>query len=51
VVPVVATAGGTSSESERPCCADREKGSEAVSPVAIAWPCPPAVDADAGGRP
>jgi transposase-like protein len=27
------------------CCADREKGSEAVSPVAIVWPCPLAVDA------
>jgi hypothetical protein len=26
-------------------CADREKGSEAVSPVAIVWPCPLAVDA------
>jgi transposase-like protein len=26
-------------------CADREKGSEAVSPVAIVWPCPFAVDA------
>jgi hypothetical protein len=43
-VPVVATAGGTSSGSERPCCADREKGSEAVSPVAIVWPCPLAID-------
>jgi hypothetical protein len=27
------------------CCADREKGSEAVSPVAIVWPCPLGVDA------
>ena len=26
-------------------CADREKGSGAVSPVAIVWPCPLAVDA------
>src|SRR6266704_3576206 len=26
-------------------CADREKGSEAVSPVAIVWPCPLSVDA------
>ena len=26
-------------------CADREKGSEAVSPVAMVWPCPLAVDA------
>src|SRR3974390_527165 len=26
-------------------CADREKGSEAVSPVAIVWPCPLPVDA------
>jgi hypothetical protein len=25
-------------------CADREKGSEAVSPVTIVWPCPLAVD-------
>ena len=33
------------------CCADREKGSEAVSPVAIVWPCPLAVDAyAAAGR-
>src|SRR6266704_4332229 len=32
-------------------CADREKGSEAVSPVAIVWPCPLAVDAyAAAGR-
>ena len=32
-------------------CADREKGSEAVSPVAIVWPCPLAVDAyEAAGR-
>ncbi len=45
MVPVVATAGGTSSGPGRPCCADREKGSEAVSPVAIVWPCPLAVDA------
>jgi hypothetical protein len=31
--------------------ADREKGSEAVSPVAIVWPCPLAVDAyAAAGR-
>jgi hypothetical protein len=44
-MPVVATAGGTSSGREHPCCADREKGSEAVSPVAIVWPCPLAVDA------
>ena len=43
MVPVVATAGGTSSRSGTPCCADREKGSEAVSPVAIVWPCPLAV--------
>jgi hypothetical protein len=35
----------TSSGRERPCCPDREKGSEAVSPVAIVWPCPLAVDA------
>ncbi len=51
MVPVVATAGGTSSGSGRPCCADRQKGSEAVSPVAIVWPCPLAVDAyAAAGR-
>jgi len=32
-------------------CAAREKGSEAVSPVAIVWPCPLAVDAyAASGR-
>ena len=32
-------------------CADREEGSEAVSPVAIVWPCPVAVDAHvAAGR-
>ncbi|HEY1323532.1 MAG TPA: DUF6431 domain-containing protein [Streptosporangiaceae bacterium] len=32
-------------------CADREKGSEAVSPVVIVWPCPLAVDAyAAAGR-
>jgi Domain of unknown function (DUF6431) len=32
-------------------CADREKGSEAVSPVAMVWPCPLAVDAyAAAGR-
>ena len=32
-------------------CADREKGSGAVSPVAIVWPCPLAVDAyAAAGR-
>jgi len=32
-------------------CADHEKGSEAVSPVAIVWPCPLAVDAyAAAGR-
>ncbi len=24
---------------ERPCCADREKGSEVVPPVVIVWPC------------
>jgi hypothetical protein len=36
---------------ERPCCADRPKGSEAVSPVAILWPCPLAADAyAAAGR-
>ena len=34
-VPAIATAGGISRGWERPCCADREKGSEAVSPVAI----------------
>ena len=51
MVPVVATAGGTSSGSGRPYCAGREKGSEAVSPVAIVWPCPLAVDAyAAAGR-
>src|SRR5712691_5412748 len=32
-------------------CADREKGSGAVPPVAIVWPCPLAVDAHvAAGR-
>jgi hypothetical protein len=51
VVPIVATAGGTSPGRERPCCADRKKGSGAVSPVAIVWPCPAAVDAyAAAGR-
>ncbi len=45
MVPVVATAGGTSPWPERPCCAGREKGSVAVSLVAIVWPCPLAVDA------
>ena len=45
VVPVAATAGGTSRGRERRCCAGREKGSGAVSPVAIVWPCPLAVDA------
>jgi len=50
-VPVAATAGGTSPGRERPCGAGREKGSGAVSPVAIVWPCPLAVDAyAAAGR-
>jgi hypothetical protein len=51
MVPVAATAGGTSPGSGTPVCAGREKGSEAVSPAAIVWPCPLAVDAcAAGGR-
>jgi hypothetical protein len=45
VVQVVATAGGTSSGPGTPCYADREKGSEAVSPVATVRPCPLAIDA------
>jgi hypothetical protein len=44
VVPV-ATAGAHPRGRKRPCCAAREMGSGAVSPVAIVWPCPLAVDA------
>jgi hypothetical protein len=51
VVQVVATTGGASSGRERPCCAEHEKGSEAVSPVVIVWRCPLGVDAyGAAGR-
>jgi hypothetical protein len=45
VVQVVATTGGAPSGRERPCCADHEKGSEAVSPVVIVWRCSAGVDA------
>ena len=49
MVPVVATAGGNSRGRERPCCADREKGSEAVSPVAIVWSPPSGRDSISPG--